>query len=67
MTEWEKKEEVHCQALEDAEKVIRGLIEAYGVMLEGMEMCGLDAIPDSFDRAVVMMESWLKKYCEGGK
>ena len=61
MTEWEKKEEQHCQALEEAEDIFRLLVgslcvdESGGTWVEGE-----DEAYDAWEAA----KAWLKKYCE---
>lgn len=58
MTEWEKREEVHCQALEEAEKILRQVIFGFDTMLARGYKVEMFKVCDQ-------AKAWLKKYCKG--
>ena len=60
MTEWEKREEIHCQALEEAEKIL----EAAVVLSRNAQLNHPSTVFVLYTDIVGKAEEWLKKWCK---
>lgn len=63
MTEWEKKEEQHCQALEEAEEIIRKFVDSsvYDEEDDCARFWGEESI---MIQIRLWSKAWLKKWCK---